>query len=162
MNKIDIASILLSSVVPLLLMGSTGASAGSMKMPPNAVPRTAEEIRKTYSGNTIDYKVSKYFLANDGSVLGIDKGGTWYAEGAWNVTGNVICLDTVWHGPPGKKTDSYKECYEKYKSGKEMLSKQTEGEKKYVGDISNDQEKKIRRGDLVSQQVQALKAKYQQ
>ncbi|MGE0238719.1 MAG: DUF995 domain-containing protein [Parvibaculaceae bacterium] len=152
MNKLIIAA----CAVVLATVAAEAKNAG--KLPKNAVPMTTEEIKQILSGNSIDYKVAKYYFAPDGSLLGIDGKKTWFADGTWTVTGNTWCLDSKWHGPD-KASDTYAQCEEKYKAGKKIYSKNVKGEDKYLGDISTDQEKKIKKGDIVSASVTALKKK---
>lgn len=144
-----------------LVVASTGVDAKNQgKLPKGATPMTPEEITVILSGNSIDFKVAKYYFAPDHSLLGIGSNG-WFADGTWSVNGNTWCLDSLWHGPDkAKAPETFGLCSEKYKVGKIIYTKNTKGEDKYLGDIWTGEEKKIKKGDIVSAKVAKLKQKY--
>ena len=147
-------------VVLWLVIAISGAEAKNKgTVPKEATPMTPEEITAILAGNSIDYKVGKYYFAPDHTLVGLGTGG-WFADGTWSVNGNTWCLDSVWHGPDKTKTETYVQCHEKYKLGKKIYTKNTKGEDKWLGDVGTDQEKKIKKGDIVSVQVDKLKKKY--
>jgi hypothetical protein len=142
----------------MMTIASPAMAKNQGKLPKDATPMPSEEIRALLSGNSIDFKVAQYYFAPDGTLWGLSK--DWYADGTWTVEGNTWCLNSSWHGPKKAKEDNYTQCNEKYKVGKKIFTKNTKGEEKYLGDVSTDQEKKIRKGDIVSAKAMALKAKY--
>jgi hypothetical protein len=127
------------------------------KLPKTATPMTTEEITAMLSGNSIDFKMVQYYFAPDGKLLGVDPKNKWTADGTWDVKGNTWCLHSVWHSPDGKKSENYEQCSEKYRDGKKIYTKNTKGEDQWLGDITTDQEKKMKKGDIVSAKLAKLK-----
>lgn len=149
-------------LVAFTALVSTAAEAKNQgKVPKDAVPMAPEEITKILSGNTFVPAKSTggYYFAPDGKLIGLGSGG-WFAEGSWAVTGNTWCLDSVWHGPDKSKSENYAQCSEKYKVGKVIYTKNTKGEDKWLGDVWSGEEKKFKKGDIVSAEVEKLKKKY--
>jgi hypothetical protein len=143
----------------VILNFSAAEAKNAGKLPAGATPMPTDEIKQALSGNSIDFKVAKYYFAPDGSLLGIDQKQKGFADGTWTVTGNTWCLDSAWHSADKTKVFNFALCNEKYKLGKKIFTKNTKGEDQYLGDVSTDQEKKMRKGDIVSAAVTKLKQK---
>jgi len=133
-------------------------------LPKDAAPLSSDDIKLLFSGNTIDFKDTLYFFKPDGSLVGIhtDKSGNSFADGKWSVNDNEFCLDSSWHGKDkAAKPFLFALCYKFYKAKNVIWTENNKGgEPKDLGAIYTGQDKKIKKGDLITAKVTALKTQY--
>ena len=146
------------------LVFNLAVAKNSGKLPKGAVPLSSDEIKTLFAGNTIDFKDTLYFFLTDGSLVGFhtDKSGNSFADGKWSVNDNEFCLDTSWYGKDkSAKPFLFALCYKFYKVNKVIWTENNKGgEEKDLGAIYTGQDKKIKKGDLISAKVTALKTQY--
>lgn len=155
MRKLIAASLLMISVVAC----GPALAKNQGKLPKGATPMATDDVRKVYSGNSVDFKVAKYYFAPDGSLVGL--GNDAFADGSWGVNGNEFCLNSKWHGKDKASAPSlFDLCYTYFKSGKKTWTTVTKGEAQYIGDTNDGELKKIRKGNIIGDKADKMKAKY--
>jgi len=161
--KYSIAAAAVASVA-LAMSPALGKNEG--KLPKNARPLSAEETTKVYVGNTVKYNVDfgavYYTWLPDGKLLGVldRKNGTHsWADGTWTVKDNLFCFRADWKNAAGEAGETYAPCKAWYRAGKQLWTKNVSGDDdQYLGDIYNDEVKKMSKGDKVSSRIETVKA----
>jgi hypothetical protein len=138
------------------------------KLPEGAVPLSAAETRALYVGHTVKYILSDgvvhYTWRPDGKTLGIwegTNGEASYADGNWSVSDNQFCFEATWYdNKTGKENMKYAPCKQWWKLGRARWTKNASGgEDKWLGDIYDNEIKKMSAGDQVSKKFAAIKKK---
>jgi hypothetical protein len=154
------------SLLSLSLVISVSSNAFADPLPKGAKELTAEEVTTLYSGNSFQWdKDNAIYFATDGSVASTFNfnGNRGYTVGTWKVTGSEICKNTAEWFDVTKKTSGKgnPDCWRWARKGKTYYTLQTvrfDGSKPDENSWSKGENKKIKKGDLASKAIEAMKA----
>ncbi|TPI18373.1 DUF995 domain-containing protein [Mesorhizobium sp. B4-1-1] len=130
----------------------TGGPVLAGKLPKDAVPLSADEVKAIYSGKTGLYGTSTEYYAPDGTTKGfVGKSKiTATFKGTWSVNGNEVCAKNK----PKGESKIYTDCNKYWRSGKKVFDLWATHYDGSTPDMKNgyatDTAKKLRSGDLVS------------
>jgi hypothetical protein len=134
-----------------LLVVAWSDIADAKKLPKNAAPMTADEVKALYAGNSAVWENSKAFFSPDGKTKGVfGKGKKRVAyAGEWSVADNEVCMK---NSPKGE-AKVYTDCWKWWRVGDKTItlwSVHFDGSKVDEKTGYYDEMRSIKRGDKVS------------
>ncbi len=151
------------SAVAAALVLCAASVAWADALPDGAKPISAKWLAKYYAGKSADWDSSKAYFAPDGTVKGINTsdGGKSIFWGKWSAKGNEVCMVNSWKNLSSGKTGSGStDCWKWYAAADgtlwQLWSVHYDGTKPGKDDYYAGEDKKLRKGDIVSKTFDKL------
>jgi hypothetical protein len=144
------------------LIACTATLATADPLPPDARPVSGKSLAKIYAGRTAEWSESKAYFAPDGSLKGIHTGGgTTLFWGKWTVKGNEVCMQNSYRNlQTGKTGSGLRDCWAWWQAADgtlwQLWTVRYDNSKPPKDDYYTGEEKKLKKGDLVSKKFDRL------
>lgn len=104
-----------------IIVSSISSAWAYKKLPTEAVPVPAAELRKAYSGKMMKWKDGAMYWNANGKVIGVTPNGHSLADGTWTAVNGKVCYKAVWLGiNPADKPHPLHNCFGCMRDGKKV------------------------------------------